>query len=488
MFSIRFLPPAPGRLRACSPHHPWRRNFLLGVSLLALHALSLPCACGSLTVSQKWPTGDGACVDTPLRLTFSGPVRMGGAGKIVIYRESDHVVADTLDLAAGSFTDILNGKPLRYDAIVVDGNCAVIHFHAHVLHYGEHYLVTVDPQVFLDEQGQPFSGVTEKEGWTFTVRAAPAKALDRRVVAVDGTGDFCTVQGAIDDITIPNTQKAVIFIKAGAYDGLIRVGTGVDHVCLVGEDRTKAILTGLNNDKWNPSVSQRALIGVEGNDFVMQNLTVRNRTPYKGSQAEAVWVNADRCVLRDDDFYSFQDTLCLNGRVYLANCYVEGDVDFIWGYGAVFLDQCEIHAVHNGYFVQARNPASKPGYIFSKCKLTCSDEVKKCYLARIDPAAFPASQAAFLRCSMGPGIPPEGWLLNAPKGAPKGSVVAAAGPQLQFEEGQSVDLQSKPLDVSHRLAGSRQLTEAEAAAWSDPAKVLAGTDQWNPVTTEFQSR
>jgi hypothetical protein len=72
--------------------------------------------------------------------------------------------------------------------------------------------------------------------------------------------------------------------------------------------------------------------------------------------------------------------------------------------------------------------------------------------------------------------------LDAPKGTTAASVVA--GPQLQFEEYQSVDPQGRPLDVSHRLAGSKQLADAEALALSDPAKVLAGTDQWNPAVTE----
>jgi hypothetical protein len=58
-----------------------------------------------------------------------------------------------------------------------------------------------------------------------------------------------------------------------------------------------------------------------------------------------------------------------------------------------------------------------------------------------------------------------------------------AGPQLQFEEYQSVDPQGRPLDVSQRLAGSKQLSDAEALALSDPAKVLGGTDQWNPAAT-----
>jgi len=428
-------------------------------------------------------------------------VFLGSAGKIVVYRASDHAVADTLDLAAGSFTEVFGeakqvvppavpggGAPgnfapaarvLRIDPIVIDGNNAVIHLHLRTLHYGERYLVIIDPLVFLDAQGQPFPGVTGNDDWTLTVRPARSQSLARRVVAADGTGDFCTVQGAVDDIPIPNTQPAVVFIEAGTYDGLVRVDKNQDHVSFVGEDRKKTILTGLNNERWNTSVSARAVVGVEGDDFVMQNLTVRNRTPYKGSQAETVWINADRCVLRDDDFYSHQDTLCLNGRVYVTDCYIEGDVDFIWGYGSVFLNRCDVHAVHDGYFVQARNPVGKPGYIFFQCKLTCADEVKSCVLGRVAPETYPASQVAYLHCSMGPGIPPEGWQYDAPKGVIETKVVA--GPQLQFEEYQSIDLQDRPVDVSHRLAGSKQLSDAEAAALSEPAKVLGGTDQWNPV-------
>jgi len=454
--------------------------FLAFLTLCVLNARA------SLTVTQKWPTGEGACVDTPLRLTFSGPVKLGRAGKIVILRASDRTVVDTLDLASASFTDICDGKAFRYDPIVIEGDTAVVHLHSHVLRLGEHYLATIDPQVFLDGRGTPFSGMTEKNGWWFTVRPAPVRTPGKRIVAADGTGDFCTVQGALDDLPVPNRQKTVIFIKAGTYDGLIRVGKNLDHVCLVGEDRAKTILTGFNNDNWNPYAAQRALIGVQGNDFLMENLTVRNRTPQHGSQAEALWIKADRSVLRDDDFSSTQDTLCLNGRVYVSHCRIEGDVDFIWGYGSAFLDQCEINAIHDGCFVQARNPPGKPGYVFSRCQLTCSDEVQKCWLARIAPATYPASQVAFLHCSMGPGIPPLGWKYDARRGSTQVDVVA--GPQLQFEEYQSVDLQGRPLDVTHRLAGSRQLSDAQAQALSDPAQVLGGTDRWNPAATRLQSR
>src|SRR5476651_1885795 len=89
---------------------PLPRVLLLGLFVTAIHTLSALPARASLTVTAKWPAGDGVCIDTPLRLTFSGPVHLGTDGKILIFHASDHGMADTLDLAAGSFTDIVGGN------------------------------------------------------------------------------------------------------------------------------------------------------------------------------------------------------------------------------------------------------------------------------------------------------------------------------------------------------------------------------------------
>ena len=118
-------------------------------------------------------------------------------------------------------------------------------------------------------------------------------------------------------------------------------------------------------------------------DFTLENLTVHNLTPHGGTQAEALRVNGDRCILRDCDFLSFQDTLLLTGRVYVTNCYIEGDVDFIWGQGAAFFENCEIQAVHDGYYLQARNSAEHAGFVFSRCQFTAAPGVARCWLARV---------------------------------------------------------------------------------------------------------
>jgi hypothetical protein len=48
---------------------------------------------------------------------------------------------------------------------------------------------------------------------------------------------------------------------------------------------------------------------------------------------------------------------------------------------------------------------------------------------------------------------------------------------LRFQEYKSTDASGNPLDVSRRLAGSKQLSAAEAEQMRNPANVLGG---WTP--------
>lgn len=296
-----------------------------------------------------------------------------------------------------------------------------------------------------------------------------ARNADRIVVAADGSGDFQSVQAAVDFAEPHREKPVVLFIRKGRYEERVRIGREKRHVHLVGEDRKGTVIAFTNNEKLNPGWIQRAVLGVEADDFVLENLTVQNTTPYKGSQAEAVYVNAERCVLRNADFISFQDTLNLSGRVYVADSTIEGDVDYVWGYGTAVFERCELRTMHDGYIVQARNSASRAGYVFLDCKLTAAPEVKKCWLARIETARFPASHVAFIRCAMGPHIPPAGWQLTGP-----------ASEALRFEEFASTDLEGKPLDASKREPSSKQLTVERSSAIS-AAALLAGSDGWTPI-------
>jgi pectin methylesterase-like acyl-CoA thioesterase len=412
------------------------------------------------------------CADTTLRLTFNAPVVLGSKGKITVYRAKDNKLVDAFDLGDAGFTNIFGGKTLRYDPIQITGHVATIELHSHALNPVENYFVNIEPGVFKNGSSDEFIGFTNNSAWKFSIRDALPRGLTNLVVAADGTGDFCAPQSAVDYVPDDNQSPVEIFVRKGVYYGMIYIAPDKSRIHLIGEDRKNTIIAGRNNDRFNSSRIARSLVSVDANDFTLENLTLHNTTPYGGSQAEALRVRSDRCVLRNDDFYSFQDTLLLSGRVYATNCYVEGDVDFIWGQGSVFFDQCEIKAVHNGYYLQTRNPAGRPGYVFYQCKLTATPNVTKCLLARIDADRFPYSAAAFINCQMGAQVPPFGW-------EAKGTNVS----HLRFEEFHSTDAQGKPVDVSKRLSASRQITADEADELSDPAKVLSYHDAWNPRIT-----
>ena len=291
------------------------------------------------------------------------------------------------------------------------------------------------------------------------------------VVAADGSGDFTTVQAAVDAAPTDSAGRTTILIRPGTYAELVVVPREKKNLTLRGADRHATIIAATNNAVLNPR--RRELFSAEADGFVLENLTLHNTTPKGGKQAETIRVRADRVVLRQCDFKSFQDTLRLDGRVYVRDCYVEGDVDYVWGGGTVYFDRCTFHSLNNGYLVQSRNGADALGYVFVDCKLTAPPGVERTVLARIEPVRFPHSHVAFVNCALGPHIPPVGWQLDLAPGAER------PGPatQLRFEEFQSTDLAGRPLDVGARLPAARQLSAAAAARLRDVGAVFGG---WSP--------
>jgi hypothetical protein len=413
------------------------------------------------------------CTDTSLRITFKTPPSMGAKGKISVIRDSDKSAVDVLDLSASVFTNTVGGKLFTNVPISIDGNSVSIQLHSHALAPSETYHVTIDPGAFKGGDGNdaPGIGIGNPTGWSFSTRPAMPPNCRDLTVAPDGSGDFCSVQGAVDYVSDDNQFPVRIYIRKGVYTGIVYLGQGKNNLHFVGEDRKESIIQGVNNNILNRGRVVRSLFGIDANDCSVENLTIHNTTPYKGSQAEALRVNGDRCILSNDDFRSYQDTLLLSGRIYLTNCYVEGDVDFIWGEGITFFNNCEIKTLHNGYYVQSRNPTGNPGYVFLNCKLTASPGTEHCWLARIESERFPFSSVAYINCSMGPQVPDAGWEI-------KGTNTA----HLNFTEFHSKDLSGNPLQVSQRIPASRQLSDAEAAKLSDPKTVFSIGDSWDPTT------
>ncbi len=372
-------------------------------------------------------------------------------------------------MAAATITETIGGMSFAVSRpVYVDGNTVSVTLPPKALAYGMTYYVNVESGA-ITANGGAFS-ITDTNTWRFTTMAAAPSNRTAISVALDGSGSFCSVQGAFDLVPASNTTATTITVGAGRYHEVIRLNAK-SAITLQGQDRNGTVISGTNNNNLNPSTKGRSLFGVDSaSNITIRNLTIQNLTPQGGSQAEALRMEGcNQCVVRDATVISLQDTLLWSGKIYATNVLIEGNVDFIWGTGAAYFVNSEIRTLgRKGYIVQARN-TSGYGYVFVDSKLTADAGITGNILARIDSGAYPSSHVAYINCQMTNAIAPEGWLLTA----------GSATSSLRFWEYKSVDASGNAINVSSRLAGSRQLSDSEAAMMRDPTVVLGG---WQPPT------
>ncbi|HVT10549.1 MAG TPA: pectinesterase family protein, partial [Polyangia bacterium] len=417
------------------------------------------------------PNGTDVCPDPPLRITFSGPPAIGTSGKVQVFSGGGALVA-SVDVAAATTTTVNGGMSFKTERpVYVDGNSAVVYLPSKPLAYGQTYSVTVDAGAIKPPGGGSFA-VTGSTAWRFTTATAAPASKTALGVALDGSAPFCSLQGALDAVPASDASAVTISVANGTYHEIVYFKSKT-NVTIRGASRDGTIFEGVNNDTLNPGTKARALIGGDGaNGLTITTLTIRNQTPQGGSQAEALRLEScDKCVVTDATIISLQDTLLWSGRIYAKNCLIEGNVDYVWGTGAVYFDSCELRTIgRTGVIVQARNPASSYGYVFVDSKITSDAGLTGIALARIDDTAYPASHVAYVNCQMSSGIAPSGWTITG----------GGSTSMLRFWEYQSVDAGGQPVNVSQRVSGSKQISAASAAMMRDPSVVLAG---WQPPGT-----
>src|SRR6185312_9765183 len=168
------------------------------------------------------------------------------------------------------------------------------------------------------------------------------------IVAKDGTGNFTTIQSAIEACKSFPYQRIKIFIKNGVYHEKIFIPSWNTKISLTGESKDSTIITyddyfkkinkGPNSTFYTPTMF------VKGNDFHAENITVENSAGPVG-QAVALAVEADRCSFLNCKLIGNQDTLYVageNDRQYFNECYIEGTTDFIFGEATALFEKCAI--------------------------------------------------------------------------------------------------------------------------------------------------
>lgn len=235
------------------------------------------------------------------------------------------------------------------------------------------------------------------------------------VVAKDGSGDFFSVQDAIDAIPAVRNKETKVYIRNGVYEERLLLPAAKEKVTFIGEDKEKTILLSRDyaqkKNRFGEEMGTSGSAGfyIYGNDFMAENLTFENAAGRVG-QAVAVLTMGDRLTFRNCRFLGDQDTFYTKGehtRVYCEDCYIEGTVDFIFGKATAVFNRCTIHSKADAYITAAATPENQSyGYLFYDCKLTAADGVKAVYLGR---PWRPYAKVAFVNCDMGKHIRPEGW-------------------------------------------------------------------------------
>lgn len=246
------------------------------------------------------------------------------------------------------------------------------------------------------------------------------------VVAQDGTGDYMTVQEAID--AAPDYSHEVIteiFIKEGVYHEMVTIPHNKFRLHIRGAGQGRTVIT---HDKYAEKhwpgtenkigTSGSATMYIHSSYVTIEDLTVEN-TAGEGKeigQAVAVFTNGDFIFFNNCALIANQDTLYTYGRYgkmggvvrnYFLNCYIEGTTDFIFGPSIAYFENCHIHSKKNSYVTAASTfEGEKYGYVFHKCRLTAAEGITKCYLGRPWGAY---AKTVFIECELGSHILAEGW-------------------------------------------------------------------------------
>jgi polygalacturonase len=307
-------------------------------------------------------------------------------------------------------------------------------------------------------------------------------------VAADGTGDFYSIQRAID---AASANGALVLVAPGTYREVLTVDKSNIQLRSANKDASKTVVVMDKSAGANGGTLHSATVNVTADNFFAENITFQNdfnathqQVPV-GSQALALLVTGDRAVFHNVRLLGNQDTVyagnrpcdieektCILSRQYFSDCYVAGNVDFIFGDSKAVFDRCEIHSTaHAGGFITAQSkhyPEQDSGYVLNKCKLIADAGVTgTVFLGR---PWRPYATVVYLNTEMGSHIDPAGWREWHP------------GETHSLDTAYYAEFNSTGPGANHdhRDAHTHFLTPEQARQY-EPSVFLRGNDNWEPT-------
>lgn len=310
-------------------------------------------------------------------------------------------------------------------------------------------------------------------------------------VSKDGSGDYTTVQAAID--AVAEGETATIMVKAGTYEGMVKVGLrtkpSTKCISLIGEGMDKTIITaanGKNNIGSGKDVRDYATLGVFAPDFYAQDICIQNTGGKTAGQALALHMDGDRSTFYRCKITGYQDTHRTKKgvRSYYKECVIEGATDYIYAGGTCWFEHCTLNCVAGGYITAPEDITVYTtaedgtkiwlGFIFNECTVTKASGVsdKSVSLGRCWGAEKCGSM--FLNCQLNNIIKAAGWETMGGNDGTKSYYA-----EYKSKNGTAL------ADVSNRISWSHQLTDADYEKVNTWAKVDAACCAINTSLTAF---
>ena len=269
-----------------------------------------------------------------------------------------------------------------------------------------YYAYTLDATANVPSLLKSGAGPRSSIGTTASTLAAAATTL---TVAKDGSGQYTTVQAAVNAVPANNASRVVIQVKPGTYRELVKVPSNKPHVTIqgTGGSRKDTVIV-YNNASGTPKpdgsgtygTGGSATVAVEADDFQARNLTISNDFDEAAhtdiaQQAVALRTSADKVFLDGVIVSGDQDTLLVDtaakeklGRVYMTNSYVIGNVDFIFGRATAVIDKSVItlkkryNGTSAGYVTAPSTAADRKGILIANSTVNGDVSAASFYLGR----------------------------------------------------------------------------------------------------------
>lgn len=404
---------------------------------------------------------------------------VSATGSIVLnFDEKVKLGSGDATLAGETLTPIVSGKTVIYKYGPLD--------------YNTSYTFSLPEGAITDRSGNGFDGTTID--FTTMQRTQPEARLYDAIVAADGSGDYCTVQEAIDAAPTGRTTPWLIFIKRGIYEGHLTIPATKPYIYLIGQNKDLVTLADSRKSGGENaySISDGATLDIESDNCYIEGVDLQNSYGVEannGPQALALASNGDKLIMNNMKLRSYQDTWYTGGndshRSYIADSWIEGAVDFIYGKGDVMITNDTINIVRKsgGYIVAPNHGLSaKWGYVFLNNVITAPGVPSETDVWLGRPwHEYP--KTVYINTKAEVTIPATGWYETM-----GGLPALWAEYNTMDGDGNPVDLSSRRTEYyyidsdGNKVTGSSEtaVLTAEQAAQYTVKNVSGGDDAWNP--------